>query len=87
MTAQHVVTMPDRSPHRAVKIGDALLLLMDTLASVRAGTRLVVLDPPVDPSVCEECAAAYAEAKATIMAAGGLTAWVESVGRQWATTA
>ena len=30
MTAQHVVTMPDRSPHRAVKIGDALLLLMDT---------------------------------------------------------
>jgi hypothetical protein len=84
---QHVVTRPDSTPHRAVKFGDALLLLMDTIVAVRAGTRLILFDPPVDPSVCDACAAAYAEAKATIMAAGGLMPWVESVGRRWATTA
>jgi hypothetical protein len=60
---QHVVTRPDSTPHRAVKFGDALLLLMDTLVAVRAGTRLILFDPPVDPTVCDACAAAYAEAR------------------------
>lgn len=69
----HVVTLPDRRPHRAVKIGDAMLLLMDTLAAVCAGTRVVVFDPLVRPDVCD---AAYAEARRTIEEAGGLRAWV-----------
>jgi hypothetical protein len=73
-TTDHVVTLPDRSPHRAVKIGDTMLLLMDTLASVRAATRVVVFDPLVRPTVCDACAAAYAEARRIIEAAGGLRA-------------
>jgi hypothetical protein len=76
----HVVTLPDRSPHRAVKIGDTMLLLMDTLASVRA-TRVVVFDPLVRPTVCDECAAAHAEARRIIEAAGGLRAWAASYDR------
>jgi hypothetical protein len=74
-TTDHVVTLPDRSPHRAVKIGDAMLLLMDTLAALRAGTRVVVFDPLVRPDVCDACSAAYAEARRIIEAAGGLRAW------------
>jgi hypothetical protein len=71
----HVVTLPDRSPHRAVKIGDAMLLLMDTLGTMRAGTRLVVFDPLARPDVWDACAAAYAEARRIIEAAGGLRVW------------
>ena len=79
-TTDHVVTLPDRSPHRAVKIG-AMLLLIDTLTSVRAATRMVVFDPLVRPTVCDECAAAYAEARRIIEAAGGLRAWAASYDR------
>ena len=78
---QHVVTRPDSTPHRAVKFGDALLLLMDTIVAVRAGTRLILFDPLVDPSVCDACAAAYAEARRIIEGAGGLQGWAAAYER------
>jgi hypothetical protein len=71
--------VPDRSPHRAVKIGDAMLLLMDTLGAMRVGTRLVVFDPLARPDVCDACAAAYAEAlRITVLTAVWLVALLAS---------
>ena len=42
---------------------------------------MVVFDPLVRPTVCDECAAAYAEARRIIEAAGGLRAWAASYDR------
>ena len=41
----------------------------------------MVFDPLVRPTVCDECAAAYAEARRIIEAAGGLRAWAASYDR------
>ncbi len=65
----HVVTLPDRSPHRALKMGDSIFLLMDALTSLRLGARVVIVEPFASPSL----------ARRAVDAAGGLTTWAEAV--------
>src|SRR6266508_43441 len=75
----HVVTLPDRSPHRALKMGDSIFLLMDALTSLRLGGRVVIVEPFTPPSLCGQCKEAYAEARRAVEAAGGLATWAEAV--------
>ena len=75
----HVVTLPERSPHRALKMGDSIFLLMDALTSVRLGARVAIIEPFAPPSVCDQCKEAYAEARRAVEEAGGLASWAEAV--------
>jgi hypothetical protein len=75
----HVVTLPDRSPHRALKMSDSIFLLMDALTSLRRGARVVIVEPFSPPSLCSQCQEAYTEARRAVKAAGGLTTWAEAV--------
>jgi len=75
----HVVTLPERSPHRALKMGDSIFLLMDALTSLRLGARVVIVEPFAPPSLCSQCQEAYTEVRRTVEAAGGLEAWAEAV--------
>jgi hypothetical protein len=79
--AGHIVIYPGPGPHRTVRMGDVILILADTVASVRMQQPLVVYEPPGPIHECAECWAAYAEARKVIREAGGVTKWVESLVR------
>lgn len=55
------------------------MLLMDTLASARQGTRLVWYEPLAPPSLCSYCQRVYQGARDVIERAGGIEVWAESV--------
>jgi hypothetical protein len=71
----HVVLYPGPGPHRAVRMGDVMLLLADTITSVRMQSRMVVDEPLGRIDGCAACVAAYAEAKQIIEQAGGVETW------------
>ncbi len=55
----HVGTVPDRTRHRPLRMGDVTFLLADTLAAVRMGGRVILFEPFAPPGLCEACEAAH----------------------------
>jgi hypothetical protein len=60
-------------------VRDVDLLLDATIASVRMNWPAIVFEPPPFMVACERCQEAYAEARRTIEAAGGIAKWMEAV--------
>jgi AcrR family transcriptional regulator len=78
----HVATWPSDGPHVEPKTTSEILLLMDLMSSVKAGTRRVLYEPLAPPSLCARCEAAYAAARRTVESAGGVEAWSRQLGRR-----
>jgi hypothetical protein len=77
----HVATWPSDGPHVEPRTTSEILLLMDLMSSVKAGTRQVLYEPLASPSLCARCEAAYAAARRTVELAGGIEAWSRQLGR------
>jgi AcrR family transcriptional regulator len=77
----HVATWPSDGPHVEPRTTSEILLLMDLMSSVKAGTRQVLYEPLAPPSLCARCEAAYAAARRTVELAGGIEAWSRQLGR------
>jgi hypothetical protein len=78
----HVATWPSDGRHVEPKTTSEILLLMDLMASVKAGTRRVLYEPLAPPALCARCEAAYAAARRTVESAGGVEAWSRQLGRR-----